>query len=76
MMTSLKMERSADTYVAVLRALAFNKRREILLEELSKAYHEHKIDFEEKHIMEVVKTVAVIGMYDIVPKVSIYSFYL
>ncbi|XP_028159068.1 leucine-rich PPR motif-containing protein, mitochondrial-like isoform X1 [Ostrinia furnacalis] len=68
MMKSLKLEKSIDTYTAVARALAWNKRTPNLLEEMENA-RSRGLEFGETHIMEIVKTLASIGLYGSIPKV-------
>ncbi|CAK1540253.1 unnamed protein product [Leptosia nina] len=68
MMNSLKITKSVDTYVATARALAWNKKNTLLVEELTKAQN-GGIIFEEQHIMEIIKTLAAVVNYEPVPKV-------
>jgi hypothetical protein len=69
MMKSLKIERSTDTSTAIIRSLAWNKKSGPLIEEMDHA-QKSGLQFEETHIMEIVKTLAVVGLYDFVPKVG------
>ncbi|KAG6447060.1 hypothetical protein O3G_MSEX004728 [Manduca sexta] len=71
MMKSLKLEPSVDTYTAVARALAFNKKTDKVLEEMDKA-RRTGYQFEETHIMDIVKTLAVLGNYEPIPKILRY----
>ncbi|CAK1602353.1 unnamed protein product [Parnassius mnemosyne] len=67
MMKSLKLEYSLDTYTATVRAYALNKKHEQVLKEMEKAV-ENGFQFEETHIMEIVKTLASVGLYETIPK--------
>lgn len=69
MMTSLKIERTADTYTALARVFAWNKKSEVILEEMGKA-RANGLVFEERHVMEIVKTLAEMNFYELVPRVS------
>lgn len=68
MMKSLKLEKSIDTYTAVARALAWNKRTSNLLEEMEKA-RSSGLQFGEVQIMEIVKSLAIVGLYGTIPQV-------
>ncbi|CAG4977600.1 unnamed protein product [Parnassius apollo] len=67
MMKSLKLEYSLDTYTATVRAYALNKKHEQLLKEMEKA-QQNGFQFEETHIMEIVKTLASVGLYETIPE--------
>ncbi|XP_049882196.1 leucine-rich PPR motif-containing protein, mitochondrial-like [Pectinophora gossypiella] len=67
MMQSLKIVKSADTYTAIARALAWNKQGDKVLEELSSAY-KTGIRFGENHIMDIVKTLAECSLYAFIPQ--------
>ncbi|XP_052737382.1 leucine-rich PPR motif-containing protein, mitochondrial [Bicyclus anynana] len=71
MMKSLQVECTVNTYTAISRAFAWNKKINLLLEGLAKA-QKNGIIFGEFHIMEMVKTLAAIGDYEPVPKVLKY----
>ena len=68
-MKSLKLEPSANTYTYTARAYAWNKNNDLLIEELEKARN-IGIQFGEIHIMEILKTLAVVSNYEPVAKVS------
>ncbi|KAL4716909.1 hypothetical protein ACJJTC_012720 [Scirpophaga incertulas] len=68
MMKSLKLEETLETYTAIACAFAWNKKTDQVLEELAKAEGKG-FQFQEVHIMEIVKTLADVHMYDIIPKV-------
>ncbi|CAH0405199.1 unnamed protein product [Chilo suppressalis] len=67
-MKSLKINQSIDTYTAIVRALAWNKKSDLVLEEM-KNVQKSSLQFEETHIMEIVKTLAVCGEYGIINQV-------
>ncbi|XP_045768937.1 leucine-rich PPR motif-containing protein, mitochondrial [Maniola jurtina] len=71
MMKSLQVKHSVNTYTATARAFAWNKKNNLLLEELEKA-QKNGITFGEVHIMEIVKTLAAVGEYGPVPDVLKY----
>ncbi|KAI5645009.1 leucine-rich PPR motif-containing protein, mitochondrial [Phthorimaea operculella] len=68
MMQSLKLERTAETHASIARALICNKQPEKAIDELTLALQK-SIKFDEKQIMDIVKTLAEYRMYDFVPKV-------
>lgn len=70
MMKSLKLEPSVDTYTATTRALAWNKKEDLMLNELEKA-RQKGFEFDETHIMEIVKTLAAVTLYQPIPKVRV-----
>ncbi|CAH4031371.1 unnamed protein product [Pieris brassicae] len=71
MMSSLKINKSVDTYTAIARAYAWNKKHNMLLDEMKKAEN-NEIQFDEIHIMEIVKSLADVVNYEPVPKVLQY----
>ncbi|KAJ0182327.1 hypothetical protein K1T71_001696 [Dendrolimus kikuchii] len=71
MMKSLKLEPSINTYTATARALVWNKKENLMFEELEKA-RQNGLEFGEEHIMEIVKTLAAIALYGPIPKVLKY----
>ncbi|CAG9796380.1 unnamed protein product [Diatraea saccharalis] len=68
MMKSLKIEKSLDTYTAIVRALAWNKKTNLVLEEMENV-QKKGLQFEESHIMDIVKTLAASGSYEIIHQV-------
>lgn len=68
MMRSLNVESSIDTFTATARALAWNKESGPMLEEMEKA-QKRGLYFKESHVMEVVKTLAHVGLYQTIPQV-------
>lgn len=68
MMKSVKLKQSIDTYTAVARALVWNKEDGPLLKEMDQTI-KNGFQFEERHIMEIVKTLAVVGSYKTIPQV-------
>lgn len=68
MMKSLKLEHSINTYTATARALAFNKKNDLLLKEMEKARNAG-IKLDEVHLMDIVKTLASVGNYEPIPHV-------
>ncbi|XP_063616303.1 leucine-rich PPR motif-containing protein, mitochondrial [Cydia splendana] len=71
MMKSLKFEHTIDTHTSISRALAFNKKEELLLKEMEMA-RQNGHQFEETHVMEIVKSMAAGKMYKLVPKILHY----
>ncbi|XP_004930031.2 leucine-rich PPR motif-containing protein, mitochondrial isoform X1 [Bombyx mori] len=71
MMKSVKLKQSIETYTAVARALAWNKEDGPLLKEMDQTI-KNGFQFEERHIMEIVKTLAVVGSYKTIPQVLKY----
>ncbi|XP_045459667.1 leucine-rich PPR motif-containing protein, mitochondrial-like [Melitaea cinxia] len=71
MMKSLKLEHSINTYTATARALAFNKKNDLLLKEMDKARNAG-IKFDEVHLMDIVKTLASVGNYEPIPRILKY----
>ncbi|CAH0695462.1 unnamed protein product [Spodoptera exigua] len=71
MMRSLNVSPSIDTYTATARALAWNKKSKAVIEEMDAAV-KNGLQFTEAHIMEIVKTLAVVGLYQPIPKVLNY----
>ncbi|XP_022130285.2 leucine-rich PPR motif-containing protein, mitochondrial [Pieris rapae] len=71
MMSSLKINKSVETYTAIARAYAWNKKHNMLLDEMKKAKN-NEIQFDEIHIMEIVKSLAEVVNYEPVPKVLQY----
>lgn len=71
MMRSLNVDPSIDTYTATTRALAWNKKNDALLDEMEKA-KKNGLQFTEAHIMEIVKTLAWVALYQPIPKVLSY----
>ncbi|KAJ8735797.1 hypothetical protein PYW07_007417 [Mythimna separata] len=67
MMRSLNVEPSIDTFTATARALAWNKKPDVMLEEMVKA-RKKGFQFQESHIMEIVKTLAHVGLYQDIAK--------
>ncbi|KAJ8736098.1 hypothetical protein PYW08_006754 [Mythimna loreyi] len=68
MMRSLNVEPSIDTWTATARALAWNKIPDVMLTEMGKV-QKKGFQFTESHIMEIVKTLALVGLYQNIPKV-------
>ena len=68
MMRSLNVEPSIDTYTATARALAWNKESGPMLEEMEKA-QKRGFYFTESHVMEIVKTLAHVGLYPTISQV-------
>lgn len=68
MMKSLKFESTVNTYTAIAKGLAWNKKEDLLFQEIEKA-RQNGLEFQETHIMELVKTLAGTGNYDAIPKV-------
>ncbi|XP_052757762.1 leucine-rich PPR motif-containing protein, mitochondrial-like [Galleria mellonella] len=68
MMKSLKLENSIETHTATMKALAYNKQIKLLFEEMDKA-ERSGLQFDEVHIMEIVKTLANVGSYQSIPRV-------
>ncbi|CAH0727544.1 unnamed protein product, partial [Brenthis ino] len=71
MMKSLNLELSVSTYTFTARAYAWNKQNDLLMDELKKA-NDSGIKFGEVHIMEILKTLAIVNNYEPVPKVLSY----
>ncbi|XP_039757887.1 leucine-rich PPR motif-containing protein, mitochondrial-like [Pararge aegeria] len=71
MMKSLQVNLTVKTYTAIARAFAWNKKNNLLLEELAKA-QKNGIIFGEVHIMEIVKTLAAVEEYGSVQNVLKY----
>ncbi|XP_072940263.1 leucine-rich PPR motif-containing protein, mitochondrial-like isoform X2 [Epargyreus clarus] len=71
MMKTLKVPYSIDTYTASARAYAWHKKNDQLLEEMKKAVR-NGLQFGERNVMEIVKTLAMIGEYKPIPKVLKY----
>lgn len=72
-MKSLKIPLSADTYTAIARALAWNKKGELMMDKLKEA-NGIGIQFGEVHIMEIIKTMAAAALYAPIPQVSMFTF--
>lgn len=70
MMKSLKIEYSIDTCTAIIRALAWNKQVDTILDEMRKA-EKCGLQWTEQHIMEIVKTLASMSLYQLIPDVCI-----
>ncbi|XP_038207718.1 leucine-rich PPR motif-containing protein, mitochondrial [Zerene cesonia] len=68
MMSSLKIPKTADTYTAIIKAYAWNKKNNLVIEQLSKAVEKGFV-FNEFQIMDIVKTLAGVENYELVPKV-------
>ncbi|KAJ2948053.1 hypothetical protein O0L34_g9850 [Tuta absoluta] len=68
MMQSLKIERSAETYTSIAKAFIFSKQPEKALDEMTLAL-QSSVKFDEKQIMDIVKTLAENRLYEFVPKV-------
>ncbi|XP_048489346.1 leucine-rich PPR motif-containing protein, mitochondrial [Plutella xylostella] len=68
MMKSLKIDQTIDTCTAIARAYAWNRKDKQMLEEMNKTTA-LGLSFDEKHIMEIVKTLAFLSHYDPIPKV-------
>ncbi|CAG4954237.1 unnamed protein product [Colias eurytheme] len=71
MMSSLKIPKTVDTYTALIKAYAWNKKNNLVIEQFRNALDKGFV-FEELHIMDVVKTLAAVGNYELVPKVLKY----
>lgn len=69
-MKSLKLKPSIDTYIATAKAYAWNKKNNLLLDEMNKV-QTNGLKPDETHVMEVVKTLAAVNNYEPVPQVSI-----
>ncbi|XP_068626542.1 leucine-rich PPR motif-containing protein, mitochondrial isoform X2 [Battus philenor] len=71
MMKSLKLNLTINTYTATVRAYIFNKKDELVLKEMHKA-QQSGLQFDETHIMNIVKTLASVSLYELIPKVLKY----
>lgn len=70
MMKSLKIDHSIDTFTATIRAMAWNKQTDMILEEMRKP-ERCGLKWTEQHIMDIVKSLAFMSFYQLIPGVSI-----
>lgn len=67
-MRSLKLGDSVDTHRAIAKAYIWNKKPDMAIQELDKAKNKGFI-FTENHIMDIVKMLAAVKLYTVVPQV-------
>lgn len=68
MMKSLNIGKTQETSLAIAKGLIWNKKPELMLEEL-RTFSKGGLQFEERHIMEIVKMCALANCNNFIPKV-------